>query len=360
MVRFSHRAGSGIAGGIFLTMGAVAMILSAAGCRSSRDSDSAEGRREVVVYAALDQMFSEPLLKQFERETGIRVRAVYDAEAVKTVGLVNRIISEQSNPRCDVFWNNEILRTLLLKRKGLTQPYVSPEAAAFPESMRDPEGHWTGFAARARVIIYNKNLVAEADRPEKIEDMLDARWRGRSTIAKPLFGTTATHAAMLWALWGPERTQTFFNGLRANGVVVAAGNATTRDQVVLGEIPWGLTDSDDASVAMLDGKPVGVAFIEHEDPAGARGIVLIPNSVCLIRNAPNPEAGRRLIDYILSAEVETALSRGPSAQLPLRPGITPPPGWEEMARRKPLSVQWEEVLDALDPSAKWLDENFVR
>ena len=73
---------------------------------------------EVVVYTALDREFSEPLLDEFQRQTGIRVLAKYDVESTKTVGLVNAIIQEQARPRCDVFWNNEIMHTLAAGEDG--------------------------------------------------------------------------------------------------------------------------------------------------------------------------------------------------------------------------------------------------
>jgi len=100
---------------------------------------------QVVVYTSLDQIFSEPVLRDFERLTGIKVRAVYDVEAAKTTGLVNRLIAEKKRPKCDVFWNSEIGRTIVLKRKGVLTPYCSPSALDIPPIFKDKEGSWTGF-----------------------------------------------------------------------------------------------------------------------------------------------------------------------------------------------------------------------
>jgi iron(III) transport system substrate-binding protein len=58
----------------------------------------------VVVYVSHDQVFSEPILKDFEKETGIKVRAVYDTEETKSTGTMNRLIAEKSNPQADVYW----------------------------------------------------------------------------------------------------------------------------------------------------------------------------------------------------------------------------------------------------------------
>ena len=66
---------------------------------------------EVVAYCAQDEEYAEPIFRDFERETGCKVLAVYDNEAVKTVGLANRLLAERHNPQCDVFWGNEEMRT---------------------------------------------------------------------------------------------------------------------------------------------------------------------------------------------------------------------------------------------------------
>ena len=156
----------------------------------------------VVVYAALDREFSEPVLKDLAKREGLTLRPKYDVESTKTVGLVNAIMAESVNPRCDLFWNNEILNTIRLKRKGLLAPFRPKAAADLPPTFRDPDGLWYGFAARARILIVNTNLVAEADRPAGLADLASPRWKGKVGVAKPLFGTTATHAACLFAAWG--------------------------------------------------------------------------------------------------------------------------------------------------------------
>jgi len=65
--------------------------------------------RTVVVYSALDREFAEPVLRDLTREADLVLRAKFDVESTKTVGLTNLIIAEAASPRCDLFWNNEIL-----------------------------------------------------------------------------------------------------------------------------------------------------------------------------------------------------------------------------------------------------------
>ena len=148
------------------------LILAIAGCWSSSG-------REVVVYTALDSEFSQPIFDDFTAATGIAVRAKFDTESTKTVGLAEAILAERNRPRCDVFWNNEILNTLRLERQGLLEAYDSPIGQYYPAEFRSPEGLWYGFAARARVLIVNTKLVPESERPKSINDLADPRWKGR-------------------------------------------------------------------------------------------------------------------------------------------------------------------------------------
>ena len=85
--------------------------------------------KTVVVYTSVDQVYSEPVFRDFEKETGIHVLPVYDVEATKTTGLVNRLIAEKARPQADVFWSGEFSQTIVLKNESVLAPYQSPSAA---------------------------------------------------------------------------------------------------------------------------------------------------------------------------------------------------------------------------------------
>jgi iron(III) transport system substrate-binding protein len=310
----------------------------------------------VVVYTALDEMYSQPILDAFKAKTGIEVRAVYDTEASKTTGLRTRLVAEKNRPRADVFWNNEAAQTALLKQQGVLEPYRSPAADAIPEKFKDPEGYWTGFAARARVIIYNTNLVQ--DPPKSILDYLKPEWKGKTAIARPLFGTTATQSAALFALWGDDKAKDFFHQLRDSGVAVLEGNATVRDRVAAGDFAWGLTDTDDANGAVVDGLPAKWSF--PDQGPDAIGTLVIPNTVSLIKGAPHPDAAKKLIDYLLSAEVEAKLAASRSVQIPLNPAVKPPEGVPPLATVKTMDLRIEPIAEAMPKALEFLQEEFVR
>ncbi len=287
-------------------------------CRSPESNHGAT--RAVTVYVATDRVFSEPVLEAYEQRTGVTVRAVFDTEETKSTGLANRLIAEAARPMGDVVWSHEPVRTLVLKSRKVLAPYRSPSAAGIPPAWVDPEGYWTGFSARIRVIAYNTTLVRPADAPKSVFELADPKWRDQVAIADPRFGSTSFHVAALYAQMGDQRMDDFFRRLKANGVRVVEGNSVVRDLVARGEVKVGLTDTDDVNVAIEDGQPVSMVVPDQD----GLGVPVMPNMVSLVANGPHPDEGRLLIDYLLSADVERQLALSEAVQIPLHAGVPGP------------------------------------
>jgi len=311
---------------------------------------SSPGRHEVVIYVSEDQVFAEPVLKSFESATGVAVRAVFDTEEAKSTGVVNRLLAEMGSPQADVYWANEPIRAQLLKEKGIATRYVSLNAAAIPAAFRDPDGYWTGFSARARVLLVNAH---SRQPPASVEAYTDPAFRGRAAIANPLFGTTTAHAAALFAIWGDDRAQSFFDAVKENAVKITGSNGDSADLVAAGEADFALVDSDDAFNRQKQGKPVKMVLPDQAE--GQVGAMLVPNAVLLVKGGPHPEEGKRLIDYLLSKEVERALAYADCAQIPLQAGVEAPPEVPRLERIKLMPVHYADVahrMEAIQPYLK--------
>ena len=318
------------------------------GATESRDAN--KGADEVTVYVSTDRVFSEPVLKAYERKTGVKVNAVYDTEETKSTGLANRLLAEKNNPQADVFWSNEPVRTLVLESRGALTPYRSPNAEGIPAIFKDPEGYWTGFSARIRVIVYNTNLVKPQDAPKSIYDLTDPKWKGQIAIADPRFGSTSFHVAALYAGLGDEKADEFFRKLKANGVKIAPGNSVVRDLVARGEVKMGLTDTDDVNVALEDKQPVAMVLPDRD----GMGAPLMPNMVSLIAGAPRAEAGKKLIDYLLSPEVERELAKSEAVQIPLHSGVEGPKNIPPINSFKPMTLDYGKAADRVEDVTKRL------
>jgi iron(III) transport system substrate-binding protein len=285
--------------------GALALGLLAAGCYGS-----APGRAPLVVYCAHDSVYSAEILREFERQTGIPVEIRFDTEATKSLGLVNLLIQEKENPRCDVFWNNELLGTLDLHDHGLLLPYRGPGYERIPDAYKDPDGAWTGFAARLRVYIVNTDRMPVSE--EAVAQALEGDL-SRMAMARPLYGTTRTHYTVLWHAWGGERLKAWHREIRERGLREVTGNAHSMRVVAAGACDFGWTDTDDVFVAKDDGRPVGMLPVRLDDEA----TISIPNTVAIIRGTQQLSEAQRLVDFLLSAETELALARSKARQVPL-------------------------------------------
>ncbi|HXG12208.1 MAG TPA: extracellular solute-binding protein [Gemmataceae bacterium] len=333
-----------------------ALLLSHPGCGRSPP--------RVVLYCAQDREFAVDVLAEFTRRTGLEVAPKFDTEADKSVSLYEELVREAKRPRCDVFWNNEILSTIRLQRQGLLEPYNSPSAAPYPDFAKAADHTWHAFAERARVLIINTQLVPEKDRPRSLFDLTDPRFAQRVAMAKPQFGTTATHAACLFEVLGDEAAQRFYRGLRDNGVQIVQGNKQVAVGVGQGEFAVGMTDTDDAIAEVKAGRPVVIVFPDRDGhPDYPRmGTLFIPNTLGLIRGGPNPDGGRKLIDYLLSAEMEKRLAEAASHQIPLNPQVQAmlPPQIETRKTVKPMQVDWDKAAEQWDRVQTFLSNEIAR
>ena len=316
-------------------------------------SGNAKGSGEVNIYTAVDQVHSEKIFEQFEKDTGIKVNPVYDLEANKTTGLTNKIISEKEHPVCDVFWNNEFAQTIELQKQGVLAPYVSPVAKDIPDAYKDKDGYWTAFGGRARTLLVNKDLVDETDYPKSIFDLTSGKYEvDQIAIAYPMFGTTRTQAAAIYAALGADKGREFFKTLKDSGVQVVDGNSVTKDMAAAGQVKIGYTDTDDAKEALEDGANVVMCFTDQEE--GGIGNLITPNTAAIIKGAPNEDNARVFIDYIISLDMEKKLIEMGFFDLSIRPSAD-----VEGLKVRGMDVNLVEVYDMLEKASNDMQEIFA-
>jgi len=324
------------------------------GCGSPTD--------RVVVYCAQDAEYAEGVFAEFTQAGKQTVAPKFDTEANKSVSLAVELEQEAGRPRCDVHWNNEILGTIRLARKGIYAPYSSPNAADFPARSKASDGTWQAFAERARVLIVNTKLVPEGERPKSIFDLTRPKWRGKVAMAKPQFGTTATQAACLFEVLGDESAKAFFRGLKANEVALLPGNKSVARGVADGQYAIGFTDTDDAVLEVIAGKPVAILF---PDEAGhpefpRMGTLFIPNTLAVVKGAPNEAGAKAIIDFLLTREADLAVGGG--YQYPVAPAqvARPHPALKTRHEVTRMAVDFDRAADKWDAVQAFLRDEFAR
>ncbi len=306
-----------------LFIGLIALVLLCS-CNSAQ-------KNFVVVYTSQDEIYAEPLFRQFEQETGIQVRAVFDSESVKTLGLVNRLKAERGNPQCDVFWSNEAMLAAMLAR----------------ENLFCPTNGWAAFGYRSRRLVINTNKLAAAGAtltnapPKTFSELTNQQWRGKVALAFPLFGTTASHFAALRGKWGDANWQSWCRALMANKPLLLDGNSVVVKQVGRGEAWIGMTDSDDIMAGQREGLPITALPISSET-------LLIPNTVAVVRSAPHPEAAERLFNFLRQPGVSQQLVAAgvlEGSDRASHPQETLPANWVELSAAFPeVSARLKEIF----------------
>jgi iron(III) transport system substrate-binding protein len=295
----------------------VAAVLGWNGC--------SERKPVVVVYTAQDQVYAEPIFQEFTRQTGIRVRPVFDSEAVKTVGLANRLLAEKNRPQADVFWGNEELRARQLGAR---------------EVFRETNGLAT-FGYRTRRIVINTRKLSLAQAPRSLLELTNAAWRGKVALAYPMFGTTATHFLALRQHWGPGPWEAWCRALQVNQPFLLDGNSVVVRFVGRGEALVGLTDSDDIAAGQREGLPVATVPLTSET-------LFIPNCVAVVRNAPHPREGELLYHHLQRPQIVQRLQAVNAL--------------EDVPRNasEGLGVEWNVLLQDLDTATATMQSIFLR
>lgn len=282
--------------------------------------------KTVTVYCAQDEDYAEPIFHQFEKETGIKVLPVFDSEAVKTVGMANRLLAERKYPQCDVFWGNEEMRTRQI---------------AAQDVFRQTNG-WAAFGHRSRRIVINTNKLTLASAPHSLAELTNAVWRGRVAIAFPQFGTTGAHLNALRQRWGDAAWQTWCRALVANKPFLVDGNSVVVRTVARGDAWIGLSDSDDVADGQREGMPVAALPLTDE-------MLLIPNTVGVVRGAPHPDAAEKLYEWLLRPEVAQQLIDARALE---STSLTDPSA-------PTLKPDWETLLRDLDTATTEMNKIFL-
>jgi iron(III) transport system substrate-binding protein len=273
-------------------------VQSITSCSKTRDTPS------VIIYTSVDQVYSSQIFKDFEKQTGIKVLAVYDTEASKAVGLEKRLLMEKSHPKADIFWNSEPIRTARLAKQNIFKPYKKVSLEKYQNNeYYDSNYRWFGIGKRERVIIVNTHQIQKKDYPESLQDLWEKRYANKVAISSPYIGTAATHFAALYHELGEEGFHTLLLKIKQSQVTYLAGNSVVKDLVGSGKYPIGMVDSDDALAGIKANLPIRMLHY-NQNTTGAFSII---GTVAQLKNSPNPNEAERFMDYLLTSKTEQKL-----------------------------------------------------
>jgi iron(III) transport system substrate-binding protein len=277
--------------------------------------ETAEVSGELVIYSGRSEPLIQPVIDAFKAkypDVEILLKAGSNSE------LANALIEEQANPQADLFITTELFTVQSLAQEGIFQSYLPAGADQLPAELIGADNLWTGLTRRARVIIYNADLVAPEELPTSIFDLTDPKWKGQVAAAGSTNGSMQAQIAAMRQLLGEEETEAWLVGLIANEVTFFGGHTDVRKAVGAGEFKLGLVNHYYYYLQKAEGSNVGVVFPDQGD--GQIGLITNATAAAVVTGAPHLAAAQAFLDFLVSAEGQKLFAEQ-NYEYPLLPGV---------------------------------------
>ncbi len=256
-----------------------------------------EASGRLVIYSGRSEPLIQPVIDAFRAKhpnVEVLLKAGSNSE------LANALIEEQANPQADVFITTELFTVQSLSQKGTFQSYLPAGADRLPAEFLGPDNTWVGLTRRARVIMYNADLVSEDELPASIFDLTDPKWKGQIAAAGSTNGSMQAQVATMRQLLGEEETEAWLNGLIANEVTFFGGHTDVRKAVGAGEFRLGLVNHYYFYLQQAEGSNVGIIFPDQGE--GQIGLITNATAAAVVNGAPDLAAAQAFLDFLVSAD----------------------------------------------------------
>lgn len=281
---------------------------------ASEDRDE-EIAGKLVVYSGRSEPLIQPVIDAFKArypEVEILLKAGSNSE------IANTLLEEQKNPQADIFITTELFTVQSLSDQGVFQPYLPAGAEQLPSDFLGADNLWTGLTRRARVIMYNTNLVTPEDAPESILDLTDPKWKGQIAAAGSTNGSLQAQIATMRQLLGEAATEQWLNGLIANEVTFFGGHTDVRKAVGASEFKLGLVNHYYYYLQQAEGSPVGIVFPDQGE--GQTGLITNASAAAIVKGAANLPAAQAFLDFLVSPDGQKLFAEL-NYEYPLLPGV---------------------------------------
>ena len=251
----------------------------------------------LTVYSGRSKSLVEPIIKQFEQETGIQVKVSY----ANTTQLAATLLTEGDKSPAALFWAQDAGALGAVSKEAMFEKLPESILGKVPLNFRDADGRWVATSGRARVLAYSPERVKMAELPQSIFELTQPMWKDRVGWAP----TNASFQAFVTSLRmqvGEERTEKWLRGMKTNGVKKYAKNTPIIEALAAGEIDLGLPNH----YYLLRFKkgnsnyPVAQTFFKANDPGNLVNVA----GIGVLKSSDNKEAALKLVEFLLSAKAQ--------------------------------------------------------
>ena len=309
-------------------LAAAVLTTGLAGCGGTKQAGSGSGSagsgddaNKLVIYCPHPLTFINPLVEEFEKESGIKVEVV----AAGTGELLKRVESEKANPLGDIFWGGSL--STMKPKAALFEPYTSANESHVQAAFKNEEGSMTRFTDIPSVIMVNTNLIGDI-KVEGYEDLLNPALKGKIAMADPSKSSSSYEHLinMLYAMGkgnpdqGWDYVEKFCRNLDGK---LLSGSSAVYKGVADGEYAVGCTFEEGGAKYVADGAPVKLVYMKE-------GVISKPDGIYIIKNAKHMENAKKFIDFITSKEAQTLITQKLHRRS-VRDDVAPPVGLLEKA-----------------------------
>ena len=317
------------------------------GCLSGCDRGSQavpaefQGDEEMVVYCPHPLEFINPIVSEFEEQTGIKVEVCTGG-----TGDLLKMVEEKKEPRCDIFWGGSLSTTMA--KSELFEPYISKNEPMIQEDYRNKEGNLTRFTDVPSILMVNTNLAGDIS-IEGYEDLLKPELCGKIAMCDPSTSSSAFEHLinMLYAMGGgdPEAGWDYVEAFCRNldGKLLQRSDQVYQG-VAEGRYTEGLTFEEGAAHFIASGYPVRPVYMKE-------GVISKPDVVCIIKGSERLQEAKQFVDFVTGRDAQTVISES-LGRRSVRTEVNEP---EYLLDKQAIHIIYDDEAVVKESKMEWLN-----
>ena len=306
------------------------------------------GRDPLTIYSGRDEALIGPLLEQFAEANDVDIDVRYG----DTADLALLIAEEGDNTPADVFLSQSPGAVGFLANEGLLGRLSADELSAVDARFESDDGRWIGLSARQRVLVYNEELVDEADLPESVLDLTNETYSGDVALA-PTNGSFQDFVTAMRQIEGEDVAAQWLSDMQANDSPTYADNSSIVDAVARGEVPMGLVNHY-YNFRKLEEDPDAPSR-NYVFPNGDVGSLLIASTASILAGTDKQDEAGMFIDYLLSDDAQQFYS-DETFEYSLTEGVEPPADLPPLESLETPDIDLND-LGSLQETARLIEES---
>ena len=316
---------------------AAAAVLSLNAC-------STEGDGPLIVYSGRGEELVQPLIDQFEAESGIEVEVRY-GESPELAATLN---AEGESTDADVFYAQDpaSLGSVAEMLARLDDSVLDTVDSRFT----DRDGRWIGTSGRVRTFIYN--TATDIDLPQTIDEVTDPRWAGEVGVA-PTNGSFLAFVSAMILERGEAATLEWLEALAANDPQEFPKNSPIVAAADSGEVQGGLVNH--YYLLRLRAEGEGTDSENWFIPAGDVGSLVMPAGVGILEGSDRAEAAAEFVTFLLSDAAQQYFA-DETFEFPLAGDAQPAPGLPSIDEINAPDVDLSELSEVLEDATRLVVE----